>query len=258
MSAVHLTIDGAIAELRLDNPARLNALTVPMLDALAAHCETVEHSAEIRAVILTGTGEKAFCTGADIAAWGPMAPFDFARDWVRRGHRIFDRLAQLGKPTIAALNGHAFGGGLELAACCDIRVMTPAAMLALPEAGVGIVPGWSGTQRLVKRFGAQAVRRMLLGGEVLTAEEAATLGIVDQVVETGTAVEAARAYAARIAARGPAATEISKLMISVANGEDTGAAGEALGSILVAKTGDLKEGVAAFKEKRPAEFKGEW
>ena len=99
---------------------------------------------------------------------------------------------------------------------------------------------------------------MLLGGEVLTADEAATLGVVDQVVETGTAVEAARTYAARIAARGPAATEVSKLMISVANGEDNGAAVEALGSILVAKTGDLKEGVAAFTGKRPADFKGEW
>ncbi|HVK91119.1 MAG TPA: enoyl-CoA hydratase-related protein, partial [Mycoplana sp.] len=122
----------------------------------------------------------------------------------------------------------------------------------------GMVPGWSGTQRLVKRVGAQAVRRMLLGGEVLTAAEAASLGIVDQVVETGTSVEAARDYATRIAARGPAATEISKLMIAVANGEDNGSAVEALGSILVAKTGDLKEGVAAFTGKRPAEFKGEW
>ena len=147
MSALHLTVDGAVAELRLDNPAKLNALTVPMLEALDAHCATLERSPEVRAVIVTGTGEKAFCTGADIAAWGPMAPFDFARHWVREGHRIFDRLARLGKPTIAALNGHAFGGGLELAACCDIRVIAPRATLALPEAGIGIVPGWSGTQR---------------------------------------------------------------------------------------------------------------
>jgi enoyl-CoA hydratase/carnithine racemase len=130
--------------------------------------------------------------------------------------------------------------------------------IGLPEAGLGMVPGWSGTQRLVKRFGAQAVRRMLIGGEVLTAAEAETLGIVDEVVETGTAVMAAKAYAARIAARGPAATEVSKLMIAVANGEDNGAAVEALGSILVAKTGDLREGVAAFTQKRPAEFKGDW
>jgi enoyl-CoA hydratase/carnithine racemase len=128
----------------------------------------------------------------------------------------------------------------------------------MPEAGLGMVPGWSGTQRLVKRFGAQSVRRMVLGGEVLTATEAASLGIVDQVVETGRSALAARDYAARIAMRGPAATETCKLMIAVSNGEDNGAAVEALGSMLVAKTGDLSEGVAAFNEKRPAKFNGAW
>jgi enoyl-CoA hydratase/carnithine racemase len=121
-----------------------------------------------------------------------------------------------------------------------------------------MVPGWSGTQRLVKRFGAQIVRRMALGGEIFTAEEARQFGLVDKVVGTGAAFDAARDYAKRIEARGPAALEVAKLMIASANGEDNGTAVEALGSILVAKTGDLREGVAAFSEKRPAEFKGEW
>ena len=191
-------------------------------------------------------------------AWGGMEPNEFGHAWVRFGHRVFERLATLRMPLIAAVNGHALGGGLELAAAADIRIAESQVKIGLPEAGLGMVPGWSGTQRLVRRFGAQAVRRMLLGGEVLTAGEAAALGIVDQVVETGTSVAAAKAYAARIAARGPAATEVSKLMIAVANGEDNGSAVEALGSILVAKTGDLKEGVAAFTGKRPADFKGEW
>jgi enoyl-CoA hydratase/carnithine racemase len=110
----------------------------------------------------------------------------------------------------------------------------------------------------VKRFGAQVVRRMALGGEIFTAEGARALGIVDVVTSTGNAVEAAKEYAARIAMRGPAANEVVKLMIASANGEDNGTAVEALGSILVAKTGDLNEGVASFTEKRPAHFKGEW
>ena len=98
MSALHLSIEGAVAELRLDNPGKLNALTVPMLEALDGHCAALEREAAVRAVIVTGEGDRAFCTGADITAWGPMAPFDFARHWVREGHRIFDRLARQQSP----------------------------------------------------------------------------------------------------------------------------------------------------------------
>ena len=254
MSAVHLTIDGAIAELRLDNPARLNALTVPMLDALHAHCETVERSAEIRAVIVTGTGEKAFCTGADIAAWGPMAPFDFARDWVRRGHRIFDRLAQLGKPTIAAINGHAFGGGLELAACCDIRVMTPRATLALPEAGVGIVPGWSGTQRVARLLPEPAVKEMALFGRRIGAERALALGFAAEIAED--ALAAARAIAARAVTLSPRAAEVTKYMIHAGAGEAAAAQIEALGSGMIAASADRAEVVSAFADKRTPAFPG--
>lgn len=254
MSAVHLTIDGAIAELRLDNPARLNALTVPMLDALEAHCDTVERMDAVRAVIVTGTGEKAFCTGADIAAWGPMAPFDFARDWVRRGHRIFDRLAQLGKPTIAAINGHAFGGGLELAACCDIRVMTPRATLALPEAGVGIVPGWSGTQRVARLLPEPAVKEMALFGRRIGAERALALGFVAEIAED--ALAAARAMAGKAVLLSPRAAEVTKYMIHAGAGEAGAALIEALGSGMIAASADRAEGVAAFADKRTPAFPG--
>jgi enoyl-CoA hydratase/carnithine racemase len=220
MSALHLTIVGPVAELRLDNPAKLNALTVAMLEALDAHCAALERDPEVRAVVLSGTGERAFCAGADIAAWGGLAPFDFARHWVREGHRIFDRLARLSKPTVAALNGHAFGGGLELAAACDIRVMTPAATLALPEAGVGIVPGWSGTQRLARLMPGPVVREMALFGRRIPAERALALGFVAEIAED--AAGAARAIAAKAAGLSPRAVEVAKYMIQAGVGEDSG------------------------------------
>ncbi len=137
----------------------------------------------------------------------------------RYGNRVFARLAELRVPLIAALNGATLGGGLELAATADIRIAEDQARLGLPETGLGMVPGWSGTQRLVRRFGAQIVRRMALGGEMFDASQALTLGLVDQVVPRGTALSAATVYAARIAERGPASVQTTKLMLAAATGE---------------------------------------
>ncbi|WP_438752425.1 enoyl-CoA hydratase/isomerase family protein [Pararhizobium sp. O133] len=254
---IRIDIEDAIAILTIARPEKLNAFDIEMLKALASACDTVEADGNIRVVILTGDG-KAFCAGGDIKAWGAMRPEEFGHQWVRFGHRVFERLATLRMPVIAAMNGHALGGGMELAGAADIRIAEQQIKIGLPETSLGMVPGWSGTQRLVKRFGAQIVRRMVLGGEMFSAEEARANGLVDAVVETGTVLAAAKEYAGRIVKRGPAALEICKLMIASANGEDNGTAVEALGSILAAKTGDMKEGVAAFSGKRPAEFKGEW
>ena len=254
---VDIRVEDHVAIMTVSRPEKLNALDLDMLKALSDAADEVEANAEVRAAILTGEG-KGFSAGGDIKAWGGMQPQEFGHAWVRHGHRVFERLATLRVPLIAALNGHALGGGLELAGVADVRIAEEHIRFGLPDTGLGMVPGWSGTQRLVKRFGAQVVRRMALGGEMFTAEEARLLGVVDAVTSTGTVVDAAKEYARRIAARGPAALEIVKLMIASASGEDNGTAVEALGSILAAKTGDLKEGVASFSEKRPAKFKGEW
>lgn len=254
MSGVRLHIAGPIATLTLDNPAKLNCFTVDMLAQLASHLEVIEGRPEVRAVIVTGEGEKAFCSGADINAWGGLSPAEFARNWVRGGHRIFDRLARLAKPTIAALNGHAFGGGLELAAACDIRLITPRATIALPEAGVGIVPGWSGSQRLARLIPEGLLKEMALFGRRIPADRLLSCGFVAEVAEDPRA--AAQAIAEKAATLSPRATEITKAMIHAGQGEDSAALIEALGSAAIAASADRQEGVAAFQTKRTPDFPG--
>ena len=252
-AGVHYAVDGAVARITLARPEKLNALDMGMIEALAAAADAVEASRDVRVAILTGEG-KAFCAGGDIAAWGGLEPLDMWRHWVRAGHRAFDRLARLRVPLIAVLSGHALGGGLELAATADLRIAEAQAKLGLPETGIGMVPGWSGTQRLVRRFGAQTVRRLALTGAIVEAAEAGRLGLVDEVVPKGEGMDRATALAGVIAARGPVAVAVAKELINSAEGEETAAAVEAIAGALTAYTDDLKEGVAGFREKRAPRF----
>ena len=250
-----LAFEGEIATLTLNRPEKLNALDQGMLTALEQAFDEIEANRVVRVVLLAGPG-KAFCAGGDIAAWAALSPLDFAHDWVRRGHRVLDRLARLRVPTIAVLTGPAFGGGLELAGACDFRVAETGVKLGLSETSLGMVPGWSGTQRLVRRFGAQLVRRLSLGGDMLTAEAALAVGLVDRIAASGEGMKAARDLAQAIAARGPAAVQTAKLMINAAEGEESAATVEVLASAMIAATADLKEGVAAFRDKRKPKFEG--
>ncbi|MER9015633.1 enoyl-CoA hydratase/isomerase family protein [Mesorhizobium sp. M0898] len=245
--------DGAIGIVTLRRPEKFNALDIPMLRALEAALDEAETATGVRVVLVCGEG-KGFCAGGDVEAWAEMSAADFQVQWVRYGHRVFDRLARLRQPTIAVLAGHALGGGLELAAAADFRVAETQVKLGFPETSIGVVPGWSGTQRAVRRFGAQAVRRIALGGEVFLATEALALGIVDRVVETGKAFAEAKAWAGKIAERGPLATEAAKLMIAIAEGEESAAATEALASGFIALTSDLRTGVDAFNAKQKPAF----
>lgn len=249
---VKFDVAGNIGTITLNRPEKFNALDIPMLDALAVALDAAEASAA-RVVLLCGEG-RGFCAGGDIDAWAAMSAADFQIKWVRHGHRVFDRLARLRQPTIAVLSGHALGGGLELAVACDLRVAESQVKLGFPETSLGVVPGWSGTQRAVRRFGAQLVRRMALGGEIFVAADALPLGLVDRVVDKGGALAEATVWAETIAARGPLASEAAKMMINIAEGEEVAHAAEALASGFIALTADLKEGTAAFREKRQAEF----
>jgi enoyl-CoA hydratase/carnithine racemase len=177
---------------------------------------------------------------------------------VRDGHAAFDALARLRQPVIAVLNGHTLGGGLELAACADLRIAEAHVKLGQPETGLGIIPGWSGTQRAVRRFGAQVVRRMALFGEVFSAEQGLALGLVDQVVPTGQGLAAAEGVAARVLERGAQATALTKMLVNAAEGEERERVLEAFAGQIAAASTELAEGLAAFREKRKPRFgKGE-
>jgi enoyl-CoA hydratase len=254
MSQIILNIVDGVAEVCLDNPSKLNALTVEMLTGLEAACDTIEGDRRVRSVLLTATGERAFCVGADISAWGTLSPADFARLWVRRGHRVFDRVARLAVPTIAVISGPAFGGGLELAAACDLRVISPESRLGLPETGIGIVPGWSGTQRLARMIPPAILKEMVLLGRHLDAERAFHLGLVNAI--SNVPITEARAMAAEIASKAPHATEVAKYQVNAALGEDRDAMIEALGGAVIAGSDDKSEGVSAFMNKRKPNFGG--
>jgi enoyl-CoA hydratase/carnithine racemase len=248
-----LTFDRGIARLVIRRADKLNALDADMVDALIPICRQIERS-DARLVILTGEGGKSFCAGGDIAAWSEWSPEDFGRHWVRDGHAAFDALARLRQPLIAVLNGHCLGGGLELAVCADLRIAEAHVKIGQPEPGLGIIPGWSGTQRAVRRFGPGLIRRMSLFGEVFGAEDALRLGLVDQIAPRGEGMAAAELVAARVLARSPRATELSKMMINAAEGEERGRVVEALAGALAAASPDLAEGLAAFREKRKPQF----
>lgn len=250
---VELSIDGQIARITLRRPEKLNAIDEDMIDALLQACRVIERS-EARVAIVAGEGGKSFCAGGDIEAWSSLDTETFSRRWLRDGHGAFDALARLTVPLIAVLNGHALGGGLELAACADLRIAEEHVKIGQPEPGLGIIPGWSGTQRASRRFGSQLVRRMALFGEVYTAQEALALGLVDQVVATGEGAAAAEAAAARVLKRSPRATELTKMLINAAEGEESERVLEVLAGAVAADSKDLTEGLSAYKQKRPARF----
>jgi enoyl-CoA hydratase len=148
VAGLRLLVDGPIATITLDRPEKLNAVTPEMLEGLEAALASIEADDAVRVFVLTGAGDRAFCAGADINAWASLAPIDMWRRWVRSGHRVMDRLEGLRQPTIAALNGMAYGGGLELALACDLRIAADTVKVAAPEVGIGTIPGWGMTTRL--------------------------------------------------------------------------------------------------------------
>jgi len=256
-SHVHFERYDDIALVRLVRPSKLNTLTPSMLDDLERIAREIEADADLRVAVLAGSGERAFCVGADINEWAALKPLDMWRRWVRRGHQVFDQWARLRQPVIAAINGHAFGGGLELALCADIRICAEHAQFALPEASIATCPGWSGSQRLVQLLGSSRAKYLALSGQRLTAQQALAGALVHEVVASDGAVERAVTLAREMAAKAPISLQLTKQLVNAAAGEATAVTLEAMAGALAASTQDAAEGVLSFREKRAPSYTGQ-
>ena len=257
MSDLVVVEPGQITTVRLQNPP-LNLVTVELTRVLDSVLAEIEADGEVRCVVLTGTGERAFCAGSDVKE------FQSLQGRVGEGKlllekAVYRRLARLPMPTIAAIQADALGGGLELALCCDLRVADENAKLGLPEVRLGVMPGSGGTQRLPRVVGTAKAKEMILMGEILTAREAAGIGLVNWVAPSGSAVELAMAMAGTIASRGPLAVREAKRAIDMAGDMtlDEGLARELDASERVFSSRDMLEGAQAFFEKRDPRFTGQ-
>jgi len=253
-----LTREGASALVTINRPQVLNALDSQTLDELRRAVLDLKHDRAVRAIVITGAGDKAFAAGADIKELATRPAVDL-KTHSAAGQHVFDLIEHLGKPVIAAINGFALGGGCELAMACTIRLAAETARLGQPEINLGLLPGFAGTQRLSRLVGKGVALELLLTGRQVTADEALRLGLVSRVVPRATLLDEARSLAAELATKAPIALQY--IIEAVTRGlEVSFEHGQALESALfglVASTGDMREGTAAFLEKRKPVFRGE-
>jgi enoyl-CoA hydratase len=246
-----------IARITVNRPTVLNALNRKTVEELGQCLDAARQDDSVRVVILTGAGEKAFVAGADINELAKRTPVD-GPDFARFGQEVLHRLETMGKPSIAAINGFALGGGCELALACTMRIASKNAKLGQPEVKLGILPGYGGTQRLPRLCGKGVAHEMILTGEMITAEEALRVGLVNHVVEQADLLSTAEAIAKKIVANAPLAVKYA--MEAVERGvempQEEGLFLEAALFGLCCATDDMHEGTRAFLEKRPAKFQG--
>jgi enoyl-CoA hydratase len=246
-----------VALVTINRPQVLNALNIDTLDELRRAVLELKEDADVRVVILTGAGEKAFVAGADISELARLSPAAM-KEHALRGQHVFDLIENLGKPVIAAVNGFALGGGCELAMACTLRIAADSARLGQPEINLGLLPGFAGTQRLPRLVGKGVALELLLTGRHVAAEEALRIGLVNHVVPAAALLTDARALAMELAAKAPIA--IRYILESVNRGLeapfDQAQFLEATLFGLVASTSDMREGTRAFLEKRKPTFTG--
>jgi len=249
--------DAAVAVVTINRPKVLNALNAPTLDELRRVVLDLKRDDSIRAVVITGAGDKAFVAGADINELAVQSPSS-GRDLALTGQHVFDLIENLGKPVIAAINGYALGGGCELAMACTLRLAADTARLGQPEVNLGILPGYAGTQRLARLVGKGKAMEMILTGSPISAAEAERIGLVNRVVAAPDLLAEARKLAQALAVQAPIAMRY--IINAINHGLEMpfaqGCAYEATLFGLAAATDDMREGTRAFLEKRKPVFHG--
>jgi len=243
----------AWAEITLNRAHKGNALTLSMLRELRGILTSIEKDLSQRVVVLRGNGPF-FCTGGDIEAWGGLTPQQMAREWILPGIEVFEQIASLPQPVIAAITGHALGGGLELALAADLRIATQSAKFGNPEVTLGMVAGWSGVRRLAETIGVARASHLTLLGAPISAEQALDWGLVTAVAEDQDALEAQLdAWLNKLLSNGPVAMSLTKTLLRSMRHDlrhqHAAAAAQA------SATEDCREGVQAFKEKRKPVFR---
>jgi enoyl-CoA hydratase len=250
--------DGAVLTVTINRPDKLNALNTRTITELGQAMDAAQVDSEVRAIVLTGAGEKSFVAGADINELAVQSPVN-GREHARSGQAVFDRIERLGKPVIAAVNGFALGGGCELAMACTMRFAADNAKFGQPEINLGLIPGYAGSQRLPRLVGRGRALELLLTGAQITAEEALRIGLVNKVFPAAQLLPETRAFAQQIASKAPIA--VRYILDAVAGGLEMSFADaqtyEATLFGLIATTDDMREGTRAFLEKRKPAFKGQ-
>ncbi|HWC97226.1 MAG TPA: enoyl-CoA hydratase-related protein [Candidatus Sulfopaludibacter sp.] len=260
MAYQHIQFDlggQGVALVTVNRPDKLNALSTGVIEELDQAATQIASDAAIRAAIVTGAGQKAFVAGADINELAALTPAE-ARTYALRGQQVFRKLETLGKPVVAAVNGYALGGGLELAMACTVRFASENAKLGQPEVKLGIIPGYGGTQRLPRLVGRGRALEMLLGGDPVTAAEAFRIGLVNAVVPQAELLNHCNAWLEKVLANAPLALQLvlDAVDVGLNSGLEEGLRFEAAAFGVSAATEDRREGTRAFLEKRRAVFAG--
>lgn len=249
--------NGSVIVLRLNRPEVMNAFNFSLLNTLKDEIERLRFDSDVRAIIITGEGEKAFCAGADLKERSVMDPRE-VKKFIFTIRNLFSSIEQLNKPVIAAINGIALGGGTELALSCDIRIASETASMGLTETRLAIIPGAGGTQRLPRLIGLGKAKELIFTGRRVGAHEALDIGLVNSICPSGALMEECHKMASMICETGPIAIEQAKLAINVGFETDlqTGLAIESNAYWVTVPTEDRMEALNAFREKRQPVFKG--